>query len=136
MTTEHPLTLQLAVAFGAYMLAAAISGFLRPRHWRGILDAIADNDALIYLSGVFAFTVGTALVLVHNHWGDPLAIVISVIGWAALIEGLVLVAVPGPLMSLATSLISSGNQRIFEVVVLALGLALLAAGLTGSIAAP
>src|SRR3546814_17690124 len=50
--------------------------------------------------GFPVFAVGAALVLIHSIWRDPLSIIVSVIGYAALVEGALLLAVPGLLIKI------------------------------------
>lgn len=133
ITTDEPLTLYLTVAIGAYAMAGATCGFLSPHRWREILGELRKSAALTFVTGIVAFVIGVAIVMVHNLWGDPLAAIVSLIGWLTALEGLILIAYPRPLLDLAERVISPGNQRIAEVAALAIGLFMLAMGLTGSV---
>lgn len=125
------LTLHLAKAIGIYAIAAGLSGLLMPRRWMEIVDGLRRDPALIYVTGAFTFALGAAIVLAHNLWRDPLALLVTAIGWAAAIEGLILIAFPEPLLRLATNLVRPGATRVFSIVALVLGVALLIAGLLG-----
>jgi len=83
----------LAVFIGLYMVAAGI-GFLTGRgSYATLIDELRDNTALGYVTGAFVFALGAAMVAVHNLWTGPLAIVVSLVGWGALIEGVLLLAI-------------------------------------------
>jgi hypothetical protein len=83
----------LAVFLGLYMVAAGI-GFLTGRgSYATLIDELRDNTALGYVTGAFVFALGAAMVAVHNLWTGPLAIVVSLAGWGALIEGVLMLAI-------------------------------------------
>lgn len=133
ITTEDPLTLYLAVAIGVYVLAAAAAGFVTPYRWREIVAELRKSSALTFMGGVIALPIGATVIMIHHRWDDPLAVVVTLIGWLAAIEGLLLIAYPKPLLAIADRLLAPGNQRITEVVASAIGLFLTAMGLTGSV---
>jgi len=124
MTTDT-LTLSLATAYGAYMVAAGLSGLIARDRWAAILAGFRENAALTYISGVFVFAIGTALILVHNRWGDGLAGFVSLIGWVAALEGLVLIVLPAPLLRFAASLLRPAALVPFAGITLIAGLGLL-----------
>ena len=83
----------LAVFIGLYMVAAGI-GFLTGRgSYATLIDELRDNTALGHVTGAFVFALGAAMVAVHNLWTGPLAIVVSLVGWGALIEGVLMLAI-------------------------------------------
>jgi hypothetical protein len=130
---DHSLTLSLATAFGLYMVAASIGAFLAPDRWLAILEDFRTRPALTYLAGLMAFGFGVAIILTHNIWSSLLAGLVSVVGWAAGIEGLIILARPEPLFDLAASMIKRPYVTGFMVFTPALGGLILAHGLTGTV---
>jgi hypothetical protein len=126
-----PLTLTLAKAIGVYMIAAGLSGLLAPARWTAILDALRANAALTYLAGVAAFGLGAAIAIAHTVWTDPLAIAVTLIGWAGVIEGVLLIAWPKPILDLGASLVRPAGARPMAIVALVAGAILLVLGLIG-----
>lgn len=131
LTTSTVLTLSLAKAMGVYMIAGGLSGLISRERWAKILEDFRNNASLTYMSGVFVFVMGVAIILAHNIWTDPLAIVVSLIGWVAAIEGLVLIAWPDPLLKWAFSLMRPGAVRVWAVAIIIVGAVLLLLGVTG-----
>jgi hypothetical protein len=74
--------------------------------------------------GMVATGVGLAVVLGHQVWsGGALQIVVTLVGWAALLKGIVLLLVPAE--HVADGYKGIGFERFFQVwmvVVLAIGL--------------
>lgn len=129
MDTISVLTLRLAEAIGLYMIVIGISGLSAPQRWRQMMDDLAKSPGLVMALGFPVFAAGAALVLIHSIWRDPLSIIVSAIGYVALIEGALLLAVPGPLLKIGFW--SLNFTRVWAIVSIALGILLFLAGLTG-----
>ncbi len=129
MDTISVLTLRLAEIIGLYMIVIGLGGLASPQRWRAVMDDLNRSPGLVVTLGFAVFAVGATLVLVHSIWTDPLAIIVSLVGYVALIEGATLLAVPGPLIRIGHW--STGFIRTWALIALILGLLLFLAGLTG-----
>ncbi len=129
MTVATPTTLMLATLLGAYLVAGGIGGFVYGHRWREVLDDFERSPALVLVTGAIAFVTGGAVVAVHNLWTDPVAVIVTLFGWASLIEGFVILAAHDWWLRLARPLI--GRPQIWAAITLVLGAFLLAAGLFG-----
>jgi uncharacterized protein YjeT (DUF2065 family) len=127
--TISVLTLRLAEAIGLYMIVVGIGGLVAPQRWRAMMDDLDRSPGLVMALGFAVFAVGAALVLIHSIWTDPLAIIVSLVGYAALIEGALLLAVPGPLLKVGFW--SLPFTRVWAIVSIVLGILLFLAGLMG-----
>lgn len=132
VTTSTSLTLSLASAIGVYFVAGGLSGLLARKRWAAILDGFRDNAALSYISGVFVFALGAAMVMAHNIWTDPLAIFVTLIGWAAALEGVVLIAFPEPLLKWSATFLRPGAVKIWAIAIIIIGAMLVGLGVTGT----
>ncbi|CAM8671994.1 MULTISPECIES: DUF2065 family protein [Sphingobium] len=129
MDTISVLTLRLAEIIGLYMIVIGLGGLASPQRWRAVMDDLNRSPGLVVALGFAVFAVGATLVLVHSIWTDPLAIIVSLVGYVALIEGATLLAVPGPLIRIGHW--STNFIRTWALIALILGLLLFLAGLTG-----
>lgn len=129
MDTISVLTLRLAEIFGLYMIVIGLGGLASPARWRAVMDDLNRSPGLVVALGFAVFAVGGTLVLIHSIWTDPLACLVSLIGYVALIEGATLLAVPGPLIRIGHW--STGFIRAWASIALVLGILLFLAGLTG-----
>jgi uncharacterized protein YjeT (DUF2065 family) len=129
METATVLTLRLAEAIGLYALAAGVSMVIAPHRWRVMVDDLDRIPGLTYAFGLIAFAFGIFILFAHRLWSDPLAIAVSLAGWIATIEGLLLIAWPDPLVAFARRMI--GNSRVWALIPILLGAFLFIAGLTG-----
>ena len=129
MATATTLTLHLAVLIGLYELSAGLAGLTGRIDWAALLDEFDRSPALTFVTGFMAFAIGGTLILVHCLWTDLLAVIVSLIGWIARAEGLLLMIAPAPLLSFSRRLV--GNQKLISLLAAAFGLILIALGVTG-----
>ena len=129
MATMTVTTLHLAILLGLYLIAAGLGGLADAARWPALIGELERSPGLLYLLAAIAFGAGALIVWVHNLWSDPLAILVTLIGYGALAEGLLLLAFPRAWLALARPLIA--HLRALAIVSLLLGALLLVAGLTG-----
>ena len=129
MDTISVLTLRLSEAIGIYMIVVGIGGFLAPSRWQAVMEDLERSPGLVMALGFPVFAAGAALVLIHSIWTDPLAVIVSLIGYVALIEGALLLAVPDPLIKIGRW--SVQFTRAWAIVSIVLGILLFLAGLIG-----
>ena len=129
MIADATLTEILARIFGLYMLAAGIGLALNSADLPKMLEEMRQSALAFYLGGLIAFAIGAAVVSLHNDFSGPLAIFISLFGWVALAEGVVILAFPKAMHAFADKLAGLiGSARILGGAVAAFGVVLLVAG--------
>ena len=125
------MTDTLALFLGLYMLAAGTGLLLDRKAFEGAIETLRGNPMLTYLAAILAFTIGAAIVTLHNDWSGPTAILISLIGWGALIEGVLMLALQRPFLDLAAKIpMTAAVMTPFGLLTVALGVWLLFAALT------
>ena len=129
MDTISILTLRLAEAIGLYMIVVGIGGLVSPSRWRAMMDDLDRSPGLVMALGFPVFVVGAVLVLIHSIWTDPLAVIVSLIGYVALFEGALLLATPAPLLRIGR--LAVRFTRLWAGISILLGILLFLAGLTG-----
>jgi hypothetical protein len=92
--TMSPLTRYLSRLLGVFLMVMAASEWTQPGLLTVVAPAMVDQPALLWVSGILTFAVGLAIVLGHNVWGDPAAVVVSLLGWMMTIKGAALLLVP------------------------------------------
>jgi hypothetical protein len=129
METASILTLRLAEAFGLYLLAIGAGALVAPDRWRAIGAELERSPGLALVTGVFTFALGAAIFGLHHSLTDPLAVIVTIAGAIGAVEGLLLIAVPDLMVAIGRPFFA--YPRVWAMIVLALGAALLLAGLTG-----
>ena len=123
------LTFVLASILGLYLIAGGLGLVIDPKRGVELLDDLERSPGLMYLLAVVAFTVGALILLFHGYMFSVLSLIVTVIGWAALLEGVVLLIRPSIWFALARPFMR--HLRIFASVTMLCGALLLFAGLTG-----
>ena len=117
-------TIFLGRLLGLYLVAISVGMLANRRRTLDTLDGMARSGPWMLFSGMVATGVGLAVVLSHQVWsGGALPIVVTLVGWAALLKGIVLLLVPAE--HVADGYKGIGFERFFQVwmvVVLAIGL--------------
>ena len=90
----EPLTLFLAKVLGGFLVARSLPALRDPEHTRKIFETYAESPGLSYVAALLTFMIGAAIIYTHTLWTNPLAILVTLTGWAAIGEGLLLVAYP------------------------------------------
>ncbi|WP_421933293.1 hypothetical protein [Phenylobacterium sp.] len=67
---------------GPTLMVVTASEALNLDIWSGV------SPTLVYLNGVLLFVAGLAIVRTHNVWSRSWTVVVTLLGWAALLAGL------------------------------------------------
>ena len=109
---------QIFQVFGIVYLAIGLGIIINPNYYRQMLGDFATNRAVMYLGGAIAFVVGYLLVTFHNVWAAEWGVIITVIGWLALIKGLFIFLLPKILMKVCSYLEKHTKLLIVESVLI------------------
>lgn len=80
-------TLFLAKLVGPIMVLVALAFLMRKDDMKKLMHDVVSNTYTLFLQGMVESTAGLAIVLHHNLWDSPTAIIISLLGWLMFIEG-------------------------------------------------
>jgi hypothetical protein len=112
----------LAKLIGPFALALGLAVLLNGTGFRALATEFLASPALIFLSGVVTLPAGLAIVLTHNVWTPDWRVVITLVGWLAVISGLARVLVPHRVAAKARSMVAHPNvPRIGAAIWLAIG---------------
>jgi hypothetical protein len=89
-----PLTRYLSRLLGVFLLVTAVSEWTQPGLLTTIAPTMVDQPALLWVSGMLTFAAGLAIVLGHNAWANPPAVIVSLLGWLTAIKGAALLLIP------------------------------------------
>ncbi len=90
-----PRTKFLARLIGLYSILIWLAMVTHKQASVEMVTALVHNPPLLFLSGVFAVSVGLAMVLGHNVWsGGAMPVIVTLVGWATLVKGLLLLFLP------------------------------------------
>lgn len=107
---------------GLVYAAAGIRGIVDKEAYRDILKGSIDSPALYYSFGLLALVLGFLLVTFHNEWSMSWSVIITIFGWIALIEGILIIAYPPLFIKISNWMVKKDSfLRVYAFVALILG---------------
>lgn len=88
------LSIFIARVLGVMYLTVGIGLFLFRETYMLALRRLLDNPGYAMLGGFMATVGGMAMVTYHNLWVNDWRVIITFIGWIALIKGILLLLTP------------------------------------------
>ena len=89
----------LARALGIYLVVVCLLMLSKRKFFQQAIQSFTDSKALILLSSFFSLIIGILVVVSHNIWVCNWRVIITVIGWLALLKGVLLILAPYKLTS-------------------------------------
>jgi hypothetical protein len=118
MTTSK----SIAGLIGPTLVAGAVAVLLNLRTWPALVEQGFRDPALIFVSGFPAFVAGLAIVRAHNRWKGGWRVLVTVVGWLALLGGLSRILFPTRLAQIAIGAVhSTGVLPAVPIVFLVVG---------------
>jgi uncharacterized membrane protein HdeD (DUF308 family) len=96
-----PLSIALAQILALFYVIVGLGMLFNTGYYRKMYEQAVKNPSMLLVSGMFALVAGIFLVLFHNFWVYSWEVIITVIGWAALIKGILLLLIPGQMMDMS-----------------------------------
>jgi hypothetical protein len=81
MTTSKAI----AGLIGPTLVAMAVGMLLNIGSIPALAEQVSRDLALIFVSGILLFVAGLAIVRVHNHWTYGWPVLVTVLGWLAVL---------------------------------------------------
>ena len=97
----------IAGLMGPTFVAMAAALLINLNSMPELTEEISHEPMLILVSGTLLFIAGLAIVRVHNHWVADWSTVVTVLGWLAILAGLVRMLFP---VELATVIPGIGQR--------------------------
>ena len=128
----YPLTYFLAKLIGFTIAIFGLSILVRMGNFQKTIKEVSTSDALMTFISIFPLVIGLSIILSHNLWIPNWPVIITMIGWFALICGLCRLFFHKALMAKMASITSkTSGFRIIAIILILVGLYLLYKGYLG-----
>lgn len=110
MKSSRPLenrTRMFARVIGPYLIAIAAAVVLRPNDMKTMLAQFQGNQLWAWVVGAFVLLLGLTVIALHPFWRGGAGVIVSVLGCAVALKGLMLVVWPSVYFSMANSAIDA-----------------------------
>lgn len=89
-----PVTILIAKFVGPVILAVGVGIFFSKNYYTKVYRNLENETLAVLMGGISILVAGIAIVMYHNTWDSFVAGIISFIGWASIVKGLLLVIAP------------------------------------------
>jgi uncharacterized protein YjeT (DUF2065 family) len=116
---------QIFQLFSLVYLAVGVGMLISPGFYKKLFTDFCENAAVMYLGGVSALAIGY-VILAHRgiRCTQDWSMILSLIGWIALIKGILILVQPKMMIALTKAMLKENLLKIEAVVIIILGLAL------------
>lgn len=118
----------LAKVVGLSGAISTLAIIIRYRAFTEMEEQASKNPIILYLSGFTIVVLGSLLVSSHQVWTGDWRVIITIIGWALLVKGVLRIFFPELVMKLLARKKNNRNFMIAEILVLLVSLYLLYQG--------
>lgn len=115
------ISIFLAQIFAVVYLAVGLGMLLNKAYYFKAMGAMLKDSNILYLGGLMAIVAGFLIVTYHNIWVQDWMVVITILGWLALIKGIVFLVFPAKADMLKDLYKKQSNMNIICIIALALG---------------
>lgn len=124
------MTLILAQVLGGYLLVIGAAMLIDRTLIARLLARLTEDIGLTVTMGLIALVIGLVIAATHTRWDTPLAIIVTLIGWAAIAEGALILWLQNRFMGFfAPWFARPVVSLVWGLAALVFGAALLAGGL-------
>ena len=114
----------LANLFGLSIIAVNLSLLLYPKNIEKIFDSMR-NEATLFFTGIISFVIGTAMILSHNIWTNDWRVIVTILGWAILVKGVMRLFLPEMVVNMSKKWVNSRWIPLLLVIEVVLGCVLI-----------
>jgi hypothetical protein len=112
----------LAQILGIVFVVMGLSMLCNKKGLAKVIEDMLLNKGLMWLAGFMALAMGAIMIAFNNIWTSGLPLFITILGWLALIKGILILVFPGFSISFYRKM-NKGNIFVWAgVIVFILGL--------------
>ncbi len=100
-------SLFLAKLIGPLLVVIAIGMLLRQDATLAMARDFIANRALVYLAGFLTLLGGLSIVITHNVWTGGWPVVITILGWLAIVGGIARMLFPETVMGIGQRMLDN-----------------------------
>ena len=115
---------QIFQIFSVVYIAIGIGMLINPAFYSRIFNDFTETPAILYLGGAVALIVGYIIVAFHNTWTDDLSVIITIIGWVALLKGILILTLPKIMIAITKAItLKQSTMKALSIIIIIIGLA-------------
>lgn len=119
----------LAEVWGISIVVVSLACLIKDGQLKRLFVSLETEDNF-FLWGLISLVIGIAMILAYNVWASNWQVIITILGWLALIKGLALLFAPGMLKKWAKKIENAPFLPYALVIMTLIGLVITYFGFT------
>ena len=111
-------SIYLAKLIGPIVAVAGLGFLLNREAFVRFASEFINNTGFIMMSGFPALLAGLAIVNAHNVWVAGWPVIITLLGWAAVVGGIMRITMPGVVANVANAMLGATTFILVEAIIL------------------
>jgi uncharacterized protein YjeT (DUF2065 family) len=114
---------QIFQIFSLVYLAVGIGMLINPDFYKKLFTDFCESAGVMYLGGLMALAIGY-LILAHRgiRCTQDVAMILSLIGWLALIKGILILVRPNMMIAMTKAMMKDSLLKILPALIILIGL--------------
>jgi len=112
--------LLVAKVFGVVYVVAGLGMLVNKDYYKKMMKEMMKSSSYMFFGGMMSLALGVIIVLYHNVWVQDWVVLVTIIGWLAVLKGVLLLLAPKALVKV--SRIYLDNMNLVGVGALVMGL--------------
>jgi len=83
----------LAEVWGIFLVVVPLALLVNQKYLKRLFVEI-ENEATMFFLGIVSLVIGLAMILAYNVWAKNWQVIITILGWLALIKGAAVLFLP------------------------------------------
>lgn len=110
----------VAQILGLVYVLLGLGILINGSYYKKSFDELLKSPAFMFFGGVTSLIVGFLIVRVHNFWVQDWTVLVTIMGWLALLKGALIFLAPKALISMSKPMLKNVNVIGFFALVLGL----------------
>lgn len=109
----------VAKILGLCYVVLGLGILINGAYYKKVFNKFMDDSSFLFIGGVMSLVLGFLILNVHNVWVKDWTVLVTIIGWIALVKGIVLLVAPKFLVDFSRSILK--HTTVIGVGVLIMG---------------
>jgi len=118
------ISVVLAQILGIFFVVVGASMVVNKKATKAAMEEAVQNRGYLWMWGFLAILTGAVIVVLNNVWTSGLPLVITILGWLAIIKGVFILFFPDAAVSVYRKFNKEGLLVFSGLVVIVIGLIL------------
>ena len=114
-------SLLYAQILGLFFFLTGLTMLMHSARWKKTFGEIVGSHALLAITGTLSTLVGLIVVVTHNLWVSDARVLITLLGWFMLIQGLMRLFYPDSFVQIVKNCAEKGCARLLNWVLFLIG---------------